>query len=72
MAETPKLTIMPYQKSIFSGEDAVPSQRTFEAVDPETGGLAYHDLANGKSARIAQFLKARLNATTEPSQEKGE
>ena len=65
MAETPKLTIMPYQKSIFSGEDAVPSQRTFEAVDPETGGLAYHDLANGKSARIAQFLKARLNARTD-------
>ena len=65
MAETPQLTIMPYQKSIFSGEDAVPTQRTFEAVDPETGGLAYHDLTNRKSARVAQFLKAQLNAQTD-------
>ena len=65
MAETPKLTIMPYQKSIFPGEDAVPTQRTFEAVDPETGGLAYHDLTNRKSARVAQFLKAQLNAQTD-------
>ena len=69
MAEQPSLKIMPYQRSIFSGEDAVPSQRTFEAVDPETGGLAYEDVVNTKKARAARFLIAQLTAQSEAEQE---
>ena len=69
MTDQPSLKIMPYQRSIFTGEDAVPSQRKFEAVDPETGGLAYEDLANSKKARAAQFLIAQRIAQSEAEQE---